>query len=44
MAGAYTDTELQRLKQMGEKRTAVALTDIRQRHLGEFLDGERRGR
>jgi hypothetical protein len=39
MAGAYTESELRRLEQLGERRTAVALTDIRQRHLTEFGGG-----
>jgi len=36
MAGAYTDEELQRLDEIGERRTAVHLTDIRQLHLSEW--------
>lgn len=36
MAGAYTPQELQRLNELGRRRTAEALTDIRQRHLSEF--------
>lgn len=36
MAGAYSEAELQRLEQLGEKRTAVARTDICQIHLTEF--------
>jgi hypothetical protein len=36
MAGAYSDAELRRLDAVGERRTAVALTDIRQRHLSEY--------
>jgi hypothetical protein len=39
MAGAYTDAELEQLKAVGEKRTAVALTDIRQLHLSEYGGG-----
>ncbi|WP_373190086.1 hypothetical protein [Halolamina sp.] len=39
MAGAYSDSELAELDKIGAKRTAVALTDIRQRHLGEFGGG-----
>jgi len=36
MAGAYTQEELDRLDDLGERRTAVALTDIRQLHLSDF--------
>jgi hypothetical protein len=33
VAGAYTEEELGRLDEIGGRRTAVALTDIRQLHL-----------
>lgn len=36
MAGAYTEAELQRLEETGEKRSAVARTDICQLHLTEY--------
>jgi len=39
MAGAYSDAELRQLDAVGERRTAVALTDIRQIHLSEFGGG-----
>ena len=37
MAGAYSDQELRRLDEIGERRTAEARLDIRQRHLTEFV-------
>lgn len=36
MTGAYTEAELQQLEEIGERRTAVARMDIRQRHLTEW--------
>lgn len=36
MAGAYTDQELARLDELGRRRTAEALVDVRQLHLSEF--------
>ncbi|MBP1987214.1 hypothetical protein [Halolamina salifodinae] len=41
MASAYTDAELARLEAVGERRTAEARMDIRQRHLTEFDGGDR---
>jgi len=37
--GAYTETELERLEAVGQKRTAVALTDICQLHFSDFRGG-----
>jgi phosphoribosylformylglycinamidine (FGAM) synthase-like enzyme len=39
--GAYTDRELSALAAVGERRTAVALTDIRQLHFSDFGGGRR---
>jgi len=39
MPGAYTESELQRLEEVGQKRTTVALTDIRQLHFSDFGGG-----
>lgn len=39
MAGAYTDAELAKLETLGQRRTAEARMDIRQRHLTEFEGG-----
>ncbi len=39
MAGAYTDAELERLEEIGEKRTAKALTDICQLHFSDYGGG-----
>jgi|AntDeeMetageno51_2_1112566.scaffolds.fasta_scaffold38517_2 hypothetical protein len=39
MAGAYTDSELQRLEEIGAKRTTIALTDICQLHFSDFGGG-----
>jgi hypothetical protein len=39
MAGAYSDAELERLDAVGQKRTAVAVTDIRQLHLSDYGGG-----
>ncbi len=36
MSGAYTDEELRRLDEIGERRTAVALTDIKQLHFSDY--------
>ncbi len=41
MAGAYTDAELAKLERVGQRRTAEARMDIRQRHLTEFHGGGR---
>jgi len=37
--GAYTESELQRLEEVGQKRTTVALTDICQLHFSDFGGG-----
>lgn len=34
---AYTDEELDALERVGRRRTCVALVDIRQMHLSEFV-------
>jgi len=39
MAGAYSDDELEHLEAVGQKRTAVALTDICQLHLSDYGGG-----
>jgi len=41
MPGAYSEAELRRLEEIGAKRTAVALTDMRQLHLGDYGGGRR---
>lgn len=46
MTGAYSEEELQRLDELGKRRTAEARMDIRQRHLSEFsasMRSRRRG-
>ncbi len=39
MPGAYSQAELQRLEEVGQKRTTVALTDICQLHFSDFGGG-----
>ncbi len=39
MPGAYSETELRRLEEIGQKRTTVALTDIRQLHFSDYGGG-----
>jgi len=41
MSGSYSDAELRRLEEVGAMCTAVALTDIRQLHLGDYGGGLR---
>lgn len=36
MAGAYTDAELEALEEIGERRTAEHLFDIKQLHLSNW--------
>ncbi|WP_158093622.1 hypothetical protein [Halorubrum sp. SD683] len=42
MTGAYTDEELRRLDDLGCRREAEALTDIRQLHFSDFSSRTRR--
>jgi len=39
MPGAYSKAELEALEAVGQKRTAVALTDICQLHFSDFGGG-----